>query len=183
MYVACIFLLESIVVFFFQPKDFVSPCAAVLCLVDQLCLTLFDPMDCSPSGSSICWDSPGKNTGVGGHAFLQGIFPIQGPKTWVSHIAHGFFTIWTTREAQEYWRGNLFLLQGIFPTQESNRGPLHCRWILYQLCYQGTPFSLLTRNKIKNFSAFIARLLVLLFCTVLGPFHKSTALCSHYKQL
>ena len=104
-------------------------------------------------------------------------------QTWVSHIAHGFFTICTTREAQEYWRGNLSLPRGIFPTQESNQGLLHRRWILYQLSYQGTPFSLLTRNKIKNFSAFIARLLVLLFCTVLGPFHKCTALCSHYKQL
>ena len=33
----------------------------------------------------------------------------------------------------------LFLLQRIFPTQESNRGLLHCRWILYQLSYQGSP--------------------------------------------
>ena len=33
----------------------------------------------------------------------------------------------------------LFLLQGIFPTQESNRGLLHCRRILYQLSYQGSP--------------------------------------------
>ena len=36
---------------------------------------------------------------------------------------------------QEYWSG-LSLLQGIFPTQESNRGLLHCRQILYQLSYQ-----------------------------------------------
>ena len=34
---------------------------------------------------------------------------------------------------------NLSLLQRIFPTQESNRGLLHCRWILYQLSYQGSP--------------------------------------------
>ena len=33
----------------------------------------------------------------------------------------------------------LFLLQEIFPTQESNQGLLHCRWILYQLSYQGSP--------------------------------------------
>ena len=33
--------------------------------------------------------------------------------------------------------GRLSLLQGIFPTQESNWGLLHCRWILYQLSYQG----------------------------------------------
>ena len=36
------------------------------------------------------------------------------------------------------------LLQGIFPTQESNRGLLHCRWILYQLNYQGSPLMLNT---------------------------------------
>ena len=31
---------------------------------------------------------------------------------------------------------SLSLLQQIFPTQESNQGLLHCRWILYQLNYQ-----------------------------------------------
>ena len=41
-----------------------------LCLVVQLCPTLCDPMDCSPPGSSVHGDSPGKNTGVGCHAFL-----------------------------------------------------------------------------------------------------------------
>ena len=29
--------------------------------------------------------------------------------------------------------------QGIFPTQESNLGLLHCRRILFQLSYQGSP--------------------------------------------
>ena len=37
--------------------------------------------------------------------------------------------------------GNCSLLQGIFPTQESNLGFLHCRQILYQLSYQGSPSS------------------------------------------
>ena len=64
-----------------------------------MCLILCDQMDCSPPGSSLHGDSPGKNTGVGCHA----------------------------------------LLQGIVPTQESNWGLLHCRWILYQLSYQGSP--------------------------------------------
>ena len=36
------------------------------------------PLDCSLSGSSAHGNSPGKNTGVGCHAFLQGIFLIQG---------------------------------------------------------------------------------------------------------
>ena len=35
--------------------------------------------------------------------------------------------------------GRLSLLQGIFLTQESNWGLLHCRQILYQLSYQGSP--------------------------------------------
>ena len=35
--------------------------------------------------------------------------------------------------------GSLSLLQGIFPTQELNRGLLHCRQILYHLSYQGSP--------------------------------------------
>ena len=35
--------------------------------------------------------------------------------------------------------GSLSLLQGNFPTQESNWGLLHCRWILYQLSYQESP--------------------------------------------
>ena len=35
--------------------------------------------------------------------------------------------------------GSLSLFQGTFPTQESNRGLLHCRRILYQLSYQGSP--------------------------------------------
>ena len=32
--------------------------------------------------------------------------------------------------------GSLFLLQQIFPTQESKKGLLHCRWNLYQLSYR-----------------------------------------------
>ena len=35
--------------------------------------------------------------------------------------------------------GSLSLLQGIFPTQGSNPGLLHCRQILYQLSYNGSP--------------------------------------------
>ena len=34
--------------------------------------------------------------------------------------------------------GSLSLLQGIFLTQESNQGLLHCRQILSQLSYQGS---------------------------------------------
>ena len=46
--------------------------------VAHSCLTLCDPMNCSPPGSSVHGDSPDKNTRVGCHALLQGIVPTQG---------------------------------------------------------------------------------------------------------
>ena len=50
-------------------------CCAVLSLsvMSDSC----DPMDFNPPGSSVLGDSPGKNTGVDCHAFLQGFFPNQ----------------------------------------------------------------------------------------------------------
>ena len=51
----------------------------------QSCLT-FATL-CSPPGSCP-QDSPGKNTGVGCHALLQGIFPTQGSKTRVSYVSY-----------------------------------------------------------------------------------------------
>ena len=39
---------------------------------------LCDPMDHNPPGSSVHGGAPGKNTGVGCHALLQGIFTTQG---------------------------------------------------------------------------------------------------------
>ena len=47
-------------------------------LVAQSCPTLCNCMDCSPLGSSVHGDSPGKNTGVGCHAFLRGNLPNPG---------------------------------------------------------------------------------------------------------
>ena len=44
----------------------------------QSYLALWDPMDCSPRGVSVHGDSPSKNTGVGSHVLLQGVFPTQG---------------------------------------------------------------------------------------------------------
>ena len=50
----------------------------VMCLTAQSCPTLCNPMDYSPPGSSVHWDSSGKDTGVCCHALLQGNFPSQG---------------------------------------------------------------------------------------------------------
>ena len=47
--------------------------------------------------------------------------------------------------------GSRFLLQGIFRTQGSNLGLPHCRWILYQLSHQGSPWpQVLQTNCIKS---------------------------------
>ena len=65
------------------------------------------------------------------------------PREWtqVSHITGRFFTIWASRILEPKYTGvgSLSLLQGIFLTQELNQDLLHCRWILYQLSYQGSP--------------------------------------------
>ena len=69
-------------------------CAA--CLGAQLCLhrlfvfaqTLCNVMDFSPSGSSL-----GKNTGVGCHALLQGIFPTQELNPGLPHCRRIFYCL------------------------------------------------------------------------------------------
>ena len=60
-----------------------------------------------------------------------------------------FATPWTIQSVELYSPRNspdqnsgvgcLSLLQGIFPTQGSNPGLPHCRWILYQLNHKGSP--------------------------------------------
>ena len=64
--------------------------------VTKLCLTLSDPMNC---GLLCPWDFPGKNTGVGCHFLLQGVFLTQG---WSIHLLLGRQILyhWATREAQ-----------------------------------------------------------------------------------
>ena len=56
-----------------------------VCLVTQSCPTLWDPMNCSPPGSSLSMGFPDKNTGVSCHALLQGIFPSLGSNPGLQH--------------------------------------------------------------------------------------------------
>ena len=67
--------------------------AIVLYLVTQLCPTLCDLVDCSPPGSFVHGDCPGNNTGVGCHAFLQGIFPIQGSNPGLPHCRQILYSL------------------------------------------------------------------------------------------
>ena len=59
-----------------------------MCLVTQSCPVLCDPLNCSPRGSSVHGDSPGKHTGVGLHTLLQGIFPTQGSNPHLPHCRY-----------------------------------------------------------------------------------------------
>ena len=73
--------------------------SCVLCVVTQSCLTLWNPTDCSPPGSSV-------------HGILQArilewvAMPSSrgssqpSDQTQVSHIAGRFFTIWATKGLQ-----------------------------------------------------------------------------------
>ena len=46
------------------------------------------PHELQPTRLLCPWDSPGKNTGVGCHALLQGIFPTQGLNLSLLHLLH-----------------------------------------------------------------------------------------------
>ena len=65
------------------------------------CVTLCDPMDCSPPGSSVHVDSLVKNTGVGCHTLFWRIFPIQRSKLYLMSpvLSGGSFTTSPTWEA------------------------------------------------------------------------------------
>ena len=130
----------------------------------QSCPTLWDPMDCNPSDSSV-------------HGILQArilewvaiLFSKRSSwlKDWTC-IAGRFFTVWVTRESVKVLVAQLCLtlcnpveptsllcpwdssgkntgvgchslLQQIFLIKGSNLGLLHCRQILYHLSHQGSP--------------------------------------------
>ena len=63
-----------------------KPIACVYAKSLQTRQILWDSSGCSPPGSSVHGDSPGKNTGVGCHALLQGIFQTQGLNLRFSHL-------------------------------------------------------------------------------------------------
>ena len=118
----------------------------------QPCPTLCDPTGLQPASSSVYGDSPGKNTGMGCHALLQGIFPAQELNTPPGDLPNPGIEPRSPALQVLYHlshQGNpriLSLLQANFLTQESNWGLLHCRQILYQLSYQGRPSSPLLQS-------------------------------------
>ena len=51
----------------------------------------------------------------------------------------GLYSLWNSLGQNTGVGSSLSLLQGILPSQGSNPGLLHCRWILYQLSHRGSP--------------------------------------------
>ena len=138
------------------------PPGCLACVPAQLCPTTCNPMDCSPPGSSVHGDSPGKNTGVGHHFLLQGIFPAQGSKLHLVRLLHGqvdFFFFFLTAappgkpkvlvtqlcltlcdpmDCGPTRSSAHLLLQARIPFSSSrgvNPGLLHCPWTLYSLSH------------------------------------------------
>ena len=132
--------------------------------VVQLCRTVCDPMDSLfvEFHQAPCpWNSPGKSTGVGSHSLFQGIFLTQGSNPGLLRCRLILYHLsyqgspqnircdlsMESHQAPCPWNspgkstgvGSHSLLQGIFLTQGSNPGLLHCRLILYHLSYQGSP--------------------------------------------
>ena len=76
--------------------------ACCWCLITKQCLTLCDTMGCNPPGSSV--HSPVKNTGVGCHFFIQGIFLTQGSNLCLLCLCH-----WRQVLYHQCHLGSLFL--------------------------------------------------------------------------
>ena len=119
----------------------------VPCLVAQLCSTFCNPMDGSPPGFSVHGDSPGKNTGVGCPGPPPGDLPNPGIEPRSLALQAYSLLSEPPGKPKNTGVGSLSLLQGIILTQESNWGLLHCRQILYQLSYPGSPRLLFSNLK------------------------------------
>ena len=95
--------------------------------VTQLCLTLWDPMDYIVHGIL-----QARILECLAFRFSRGSSQPRDPTSQADSLPA------EPQGKPKYTEvGSLSLLQQIFPTQELNQGLLHCRWILYQLSYQG----------------------------------------------
>ena len=119
-------------------------CTVLSC--SQSCPTLRDPMGCSPSGSSVHGASQARTSERVAMPSNPGIEP-RSPTLQVDSLLSE-----SPEKHKNAGVGSLSFFQGIFPSQESDLGLLHCRQILNQLSFQGSP----------NFSYFV--LIFLFIC-------------------
>ena len=100
-----------------------------------------------PHGLYSPWNSPSQNTEVGSHSLTPGDLPNPGVKPRSPALEADSLPSEPPGKSKNTGLGNLSLFQQIFVTQESNQGILHCRWILYQLSYQGSPLISLCKTE------------------------------------
>ena len=87
--VSCLFCMCRCILYHWTTVGSPSTSEKVKVLVIQSCLAPCNPTGYSPPGSPIHGiNSPGRNTGVGSHFLLQGIFLNQGLNTCLLHIMH-----------------------------------------------------------------------------------------------
>ena len=103
----------------------------------ESCLVMYDSL--WPHGLYSPWNCLGQNTGVGSLSLLQGTFPNPGIKPKSPNLQAVSLPAETQEKSKDTRVGSQSLLHWIFPTREFNWGLLHCRWIFYQLSYQGSP--------------------------------------------
>ena len=133
-----------------------------MCLLSCFgCVWLCDATDCSPPGSSVHGILQARILEWVAFPFFRGSFQAR---DWTQiflpgryHLSyqsqsvsrsvvsdsfwpHGQYTPWNS-PGQNTMVGRLSLLQGIFPTQESNRGLLHCRWFFTSWAIKEAPLS------------------------------------------
>ena len=89
------------------------------------------------------WNFPGQNSRVDSHVPSQGDLPNPGIKPRSPAFQADSLPAEPQKKPKDTGVGNLSLLWGILLTEELNQGLLHCRQILYQLSYQGSPKLLL----------------------------------------
>ena len=111
-----------------------------------------------PHGLYNPWNSPGQNTEVGSLSLLQGNLPNPGIEPRSPALQPDSLPAEPQGKPKNTGVGSLSLLQQIFLTQELNRGLLHCRWILYQLSYQGSPFNFFSTYVLIMFLNFLTYL-------------------------
>ena len=92
-----------------------------------------------PRGLYSPWNSPVQNTGVGSLSLLQGNLPNPGIERRSPTLQADSLPAEPPGKPKNTGVGSLSLLQQICLTQESSWSLLHCRRILYQLSYQGSP--------------------------------------------
>ena len=129
----------------YEPESFKKK---VKVLVTQYCLILCGPW---PTKLLCPWDSPGKNTGVGSHSLLQGIFPTQGSdpgllpcRQILYHLSPQGSPIWSRRSAQRPHQSRHFRwpwmsrLQPCVIGESETNNPIHMTFIKLLPCGRHT---------------------------------------------